>query len=1282
MDQRAIVLGEDSDGNTYVHFPQFCGYDLRIYKQAPFPEPELRYIEVDEPDEPVKMDSESEECFTSNGKQNKDKDKDVELTPEPRKRPSNLRQKLTPTINSLVRGGRRSTRTSKSSQELSTVSVQSTVSNCNHLNNLSNSKSQSDNLKLSSEDDHIKNKENIEQENCVKMGCKLEVSDLSSREESTDIPADQVESKSNINNEDKNHNNSNSVQPSGSLTEDLKYDDKPAIRKMMENQKLNGQIDIKTENLVSNTNLKEPKTPANESSKFDMKFKDEDNDKDSGVIEKGHEKEGKINKESRMVDWMREEKVKSRENEKDENCLENIESNSKEEHVKPKLILPNVEPDRAAFTLVCDSIDSLKSLVEEFAEREPVEVTKGRRKKIIKPPARTESEVELHETLTRLLMELAPHESKLCNAVVRVKERLRKEFNNFQDSQDESDSWECESSSGSSSTSDSDSSESDDKEEENKNEEEQEEKPVDEEEAMETIEPFLGISTRAQKISKKRKLIEAKKKAKLGGNEDHTEAKKKCLSPVNITTYNPENPILGSFPVGNLAASQRSLTSVTLNNIHQTLQQQIAAACDQPQGNHSMNSTMSIPEKTQSEKNLVKTQLAALPECTIVVDDAVWKEIQNDPQRQKEVVLKYLLQQTHKLSGQRDQKLKTTLSSQEINHDAIGGTKKLPIPKSGLLSIPPEAFGVPSVSKQPTFGQPPVFLLQTTIDSQKKARQTQDLPTMSREPGEGAQKEILMSKLSAVKNIPTLCSTSSSPSVGTSLNILHSTSGQVTPAERICTPSKEKLQLTEAQIKENKVNEAKKKKENMLAQQWLQQLILLQQATSKAPTLSTSQVEVSQSNVKHITKVSTVANMTQPSGLKTNVRPLLSSELISQAAKLLQKKPNSNSAGYVELVKKVQQLPNESKGAVFIPNAICTSIPSSGVKTIGDGNLLKIQNHATSTSNMNKANQEVVVSLDYLQKLQQQSKLKHSNATLINQQVNANPQNTAQRNLIVLKTSGSPGSGDATPSTENAVMFTKSQSSISPNAFKLPTTVANTKVVHQQIVATNQGKICLVKMADGTLRALNLVQQKAPVKKNILSSSLLSNQSTPLSLKTPTPKAAISMVNKPQLNGSALGSTLMTQKPPAVTNNPSNLSSVKTAPSLVLPSPSPVVATNATTLSENTTSRRLQNTAANIILSGEEYKTYMHLGVLPSRSNNQNQSQTTECTVSHQSLEKHNEILNTSVNVDSTSTLKGNYQDICGSSTSITGCANIVVNELLVRNKATNDGSQNKFNQE
>ncbi|XP_041367368.1 uncharacterized protein KIAA2026-like [Gigantopelta aegis] len=39
-DQHEYVLGWDAKGYSYLHFPQFCGADVRIYRQAPLPEPD------------------------------------------------------------------------------------------------------------------------------------------------------------------------------------------------------------------------------------------------------------------------------------------------------------------------------------------------------------------------------------------------------------------------------------------------------------------------------------------------------------------------------------------------------------------------------------------------------------------------------------------------------------------------------------------------------------------------------------------------------------------------------------------------------------------------------------------------------------------------------------------------------------------------------------------------------------------------------------------------------------------------------------------------------------------------------------------------------------------------------------------------------------------------------------------------------------------------------------------------------------------------------------------
>lgn len=36
---REYSLGVDAEGNRYIHFPQFCGQDLRVYRVAPIEMP-------------------------------------------------------------------------------------------------------------------------------------------------------------------------------------------------------------------------------------------------------------------------------------------------------------------------------------------------------------------------------------------------------------------------------------------------------------------------------------------------------------------------------------------------------------------------------------------------------------------------------------------------------------------------------------------------------------------------------------------------------------------------------------------------------------------------------------------------------------------------------------------------------------------------------------------------------------------------------------------------------------------------------------------------------------------------------------------------------------------------------------------------------------------------------------------------------------------------------------------------------------------------------------------
>ncbi|KAK3104223.1 hypothetical protein FSP39_025438 [Pinctada imbricata] len=105
---RDYRLGVDAEGNTYLHFPQFCGADLRIYRQAYIPEPKWESIKPvpSSPKRKSSIDSEDEEQETpmrskkvkkssSSQKKKKRKQKQEEDAQFiPFSRPSHLRQTI------------------------------------------------------------------------------------------------------------------------------------------------------------------------------------------------------------------------------------------------------------------------------------------------------------------------------------------------------------------------------------------------------------------------------------------------------------------------------------------------------------------------------------------------------------------------------------------------------------------------------------------------------------------------------------------------------------------------------------------------------------------------------------------------------------------------------------------------------------------------------------------------------------------------------------------------------------------------------------------------------------------------------------------------------------------------------------------------------------------------------------------------------------------------------------------------------------------------------------
>lgn len=93
-----------------------------------------------------------------------------------------------------------------------------------------------------------------------------------------------------------------------------------------------------------------------------------------------------------------------------------------------------LEPDIAEFELVVDSVESLRTFMDQFKVQES--------SKKIKQSSRRKSEAELHKRLKNLLTELEPWEVKLQKAAQRVRNRLRREWESFEEKEEEiEDIW-------------------------------------------------------------------------------------------------------------------------------------------------------------------------------------------------------------------------------------------------------------------------------------------------------------------------------------------------------------------------------------------------------------------------------------------------------------------------------------------------------------------------------------------------------------------------------------------------------------------------------------------------------------------------------------------------------------------------------------------------------------------------------------------------------------------------------------------------------------------------
>ncbi|XP_077978716.1 uncharacterized protein LOC144434134 [Glandiceps talaboti] len=107
----AITLGHDEEGNTYIHFPHFCGADVRIYRQAPIPDPFAKpprgkRKKKEEKEKKKRGRKRKKEVPVQEEKSHKVRRKRTPkpVTPVVRERPSRLRQRIIPVIKPVHQG--------------------------------------------------------------------------------------------------------------------------------------------------------------------------------------------------------------------------------------------------------------------------------------------------------------------------------------------------------------------------------------------------------------------------------------------------------------------------------------------------------------------------------------------------------------------------------------------------------------------------------------------------------------------------------------------------------------------------------------------------------------------------------------------------------------------------------------------------------------------------------------------------------------------------------------------------------------------------------------------------------------------------------------------------------------------------------------------------------------------------------------------------------------------------------------------------------------------------
>ncbi|XP_075065412.1 putative bromodomain-containing protein 10 [Mixophyes fleayi] len=385
---REVILGYDAQENAYIHFPQFCGADVRVYKQKPFKAPEF-------PIPPIKIKR------TPRVKLNKSKCK---YSNKNNGEVKSIRQLRSPTP--------------RTSLEKYFEFHDDCSANC-HMGNC-NSRAEHDVKSSCEHEDHspcdINNtaccKENVEKPispgELVGYGEPLSPGEIRILEnvdkyaEATLLKADTSPLKKNALKTYQVHVNGNHTDNTEVICHRVAMDI------------------ILDHSLLNHKELKLHKMRTKKKKKKKIKLLNENMQGKYESVQAHTFKSFKTEIHNKL--YLNKKRAKHKKHKSGKKSV------SKKTVVKKKRIAAT-SPAAPEFQLVCTNLDELRDLIKKIdGEFKSLENNK---KKSGKWHIRRQGVKELHSTLTRLLNELLPWEPKLLKAFQRNRARLRKDYDDF-----------------------------------------------------------------------------------------------------------------------------------------------------------------------------------------------------------------------------------------------------------------------------------------------------------------------------------------------------------------------------------------------------------------------------------------------------------------------------------------------------------------------------------------------------------------------------------------------------------------------------------------------------------------------------------------------------------------------------------------------------------------------------------------------------------------------------------------------------------------------------------